>query len=1095
MNIIDPYIFFLKSLFLLGCFLSLTLQLKGQTCVRTDFRTINGTCNNLLEKNRGRAKTPFLREIPAEYGPNDLNKSLVFPNRPNPRAVSNAVFTQGNQSGNDANLSSFVFTWAQFLDHDLTIAQLATTEPSPIVLPPNEPNFTESIAFNRSAVVEGTGIFNPRNQENELTAWMDGSQVYGSDIARANWLRTFHNGKMKTSAGNRLPYNTTDGQKNSLIDPSAPEMDATIDRASKFFVAGDVRAFEQPGLTSLHTLFVREHNRICNELVQLGYREDEYIYQVARKRVGALIQAITYQEFLPAFGVRLDNYSGYQPWVQPEIMNLFATAAYRLGHTMVTDELLVLDDNCLPLRDPISLDQAFLTTKWIESFNIEPILKGLVVQQQEEVDAKIVDGLRNFLFVSPQGNNPFGLDLASLNIQRGRDHGIPNYKTVRSHFLGQNIRFFNEITTNSTLRQQLKSVYNRIEDIDLWVGLLAEDRLSGSILGPTLNEILKVQFERIRNGDFYFYQNDPFFSFSEKNRLTNTTLSDVIKRNTLLINIPNDVFRSTSCQPIANNTCNDAIITATTNQVKITNLAQSAKVEISGPSTGWGQQLICYGNCQADPIVNDLSEGKYAITIQTFNPYCYRRYEVTVSGNGNPCDAQGGDSDGDGICDNQDNCDFTRNTDQADNDGDGIGNACDDTPNGGGNNEADCNSIKIIGGFDDVSISNISSNAKIEILGPSTGWGQQLVCEGNCNGSESVDRLSEGNYAITVQTFNPYCYRRYEVTVSGNGNACDDSDGDGICNNQDNCDFISNVDQADNDRDGIGNACDDTPNGGGASEHTIDCGETIIQYGSGQVQIKGQEGREYFFKINDLNNGWVVPAQCGWNCGNEFIANNISNGRYLVTVYNADWSKHCETEMTRTNSSFIRGTQSRNAPQLAFTAYPANRKVKLQWLTNSGYKISNFEVEHSIDGENFNQIAQFVNKEWADELVYHQTTDKYPATGMNYYRVKEIYLDGSTTYTAIQRVGFHIDLDGVAIFPNPAQETVYLNLKPFLGKQGELTITNQFGQAVKQIDLGAIKEDLIQINTSEFLNGLYYLNIRIDSHVVFTKKVLIHKLY
>ena len=146
--------------------------------------------------------------------------------------------------------------------------------------------------------------------------------------------------------------------------------------------------------------------------------------------------------------------------------------------------------------------------------------------------------------------------------------------------------------------------------------------------------------------------------------------------------------------------------------------------------------------------------------------------------NGDPCANQGGDSDGDGVCDNQDNCDFTANPDQADNDGDGIGNACDDTPNGNG---GDCNDVTVSGSDGKVTINNIPSGAKIEISGPATSWAQQVVCEGgNCNTMEMVSNLTAGEYTITAQTFNPYCYNRITVTVTGGGSGgpCDNQGGD-----------------------------------------------------------------------------------------------------------------------------------------------------------------------------------------------------------------------------------------------------------------------------------------------------------------------------
>ena len=94
-------------------------------------------------------------------------------------------------------------------------------------------------------------------------------------------------------------------------------------------------------LPGLHTIFLREHNRICDRLVKEGFRNDDIIYQMARKEVGALIQAITYQEFLPAIGINLDKYTGYRLTVRPDITNIFATAGYRIGHTMVADDIFL----------------------------------------------------------------------------------------------------------------------------------------------------------------------------------------------------------------------------------------------------------------------------------------------------------------------------------------------------------------------------------------------------------------------------------------------------------------------------------------------------------------------------------------------------------------------------------------------------------------------------------------------------------------------------------------------------------------------------------------------------------------------------------
>lgn len=511
-----------------------------------EFRTYDGTNNNLVNASTwayGATDIPLMRTMDAEYGSLDEFNALGGENRPSPRVVSNTLINQDVSIPNSFDLSSLVFTWGQFLDHDIDLTPESHVEFEPIEVAANDPTFTVDIPFFRSEIHDGTGVTNTRQQTNLITSWIDASNVYGSDETRANWLRTFSDGKMKTSQGDLLPYNTLSGEKSGAIDPNAPSMAGDGGGTLITFVAGDVRAPEQPGLTSLHTLFVREHNRICDQLKQRGVRDDEQIYQMARKQVGALVQAITFNEFLPALGIRLPQYRGYQSSVQPDISNMFATAAYRLGHTMVTEEILLLDDDCAKVDGgTLSLFQGFFNTSVLETYGIETILKGLSAQQQEEIDLKIVDNLRELLF-GPGA----GLDLASLNIQRGRDHGLPDYNTVRKKYTGRSARRFSDITDNQDLAADLESVYQDLNDIDLWVGLLSEDKERNALLGPTLTAILADQFTRLRDGDFYYYQNDPFIDSRQLNDIRSSTLGRIINRNTSLSSIPTIAFFAKQC--------------------------------------------------------------------------------------------------------------------------------------------------------------------------------------------------------------------------------------------------------------------------------------------------------------------------------------------------------------------------------------------------------------------------------------------------------------------------------------------------------------------------------------------------------------------
>ena len=191
-----------------------------------------------------------------------------------------------------------------------------------------------------------------------------------------------------------------------------------------FFVAGDIRVNEQAYLTAMHTLWMREHNRIADELAEeleeelkdLSVSEkNDRLYQLARRRVIAELHAITYNEFLPALlgHNAIPPYKGYFPDVNPGITNEFSTAAFRLGHSMLNSNLLRLKNNGEPIDDgPLSLKEAFFDPSLITDYGIEPYLKGLTAQAAQEIDSKIVGDVRNFLFDDDPSNGGFDLGFA-----------------------------------------------------------------------------------------------------------------------------------------------------------------------------------------------------------------------------------------------------------------------------------------------------------------------------------------------------------------------------------------------------------------------------------------------------------------------------------------------------------------------------------------------------------------------------------------------------------------------------------------------------------------------------------------------------------
>jgi peroxidase len=529
--------------------ISLSINPGGR---HSKYRSYDGKFNNVLSSqtaNWGAADIILFREMPAAYGPTDPRNAMNGVNRPSARKISNVLIDEPVTVFNTRELSTLVYQWGQFLDHEMTLTPTDTIESVPIKLPVDEIVFTEDIPFTRSEFRKIAGFQNSvRQQINLNTSWIDGSVVYGSDTKRARWLRTLSRGKMKTSSGDLLPYNTINGEMTGAIDPTAPSMKNDNGGTTKTFVAGDVRAAENPVLTSIHTLFVREHNRICDRLLREGQRDDEQIYQTARKEVGALIQAITYQEFLPALGITLRAFSGYRADIRPDITNTFATAAYRLGHTMVSDDVLLIDKDCNETGPgEMDLISVFWNPQLVADYGIDVFLKGSASHDQYQTDTKINDVLRNFLFGNPNDPVRFGIDLGSLNIQRGRDHGLPDYNSARRFYTGRPALRFPDITSNDTVATALRTLYGNVNNIDLWIGILSEDHLPGKSVGNTLHAMLKAQFEKLRDGDYYFYLYDPNLPANVKTQVKNTKFSDIIKRNTGLKNITANVFHTEEC--------------------------------------------------------------------------------------------------------------------------------------------------------------------------------------------------------------------------------------------------------------------------------------------------------------------------------------------------------------------------------------------------------------------------------------------------------------------------------------------------------------------------------------------------------------------
>ena len=456
--------------------------------------------------------------------------------RPSPRKVSNMVADQAALTENRRGLSDMTWCWGQFLDHDITLVLPTHDEFVPIMVD-DEDMMAPMIPVMRSESDPNTGtsVDNPRQQINSTTAFIDGSMVYGNTAERAEALRTHAGGRLIMQESGMLPWNVAELEMENPGELPLAEL----------YLAGDVRANENPALISMHTLWVREHNRWADELAAAHSDwTDEELYQHARRLVIGEIQNITYEEFLPGLlgshAPSVDD-AHYDGTMNPSMFNEVSGALYRIGHTMVSTHIMLMnEDGSVPMSGRFLFKDAFFQPTAVTTpSTVDQILKGVAGKRMQEIDPFVVTDLRNFLFVQEGAG---GMDLIAINLQRGRDHGLPSLNQAREALGLPAYQSFNAITSNATIAQALEDAYKQVDQVDLWIGAMAEDHMEGASTGETLMTALAMQFEHLRDGDRFFYLLDDELTPEEKATIRRTTLADVIRWNTGVTTIQDQVF-------------------------------------------------------------------------------------------------------------------------------------------------------------------------------------------------------------------------------------------------------------------------------------------------------------------------------------------------------------------------------------------------------------------------------------------------------------------------------------------------------------------------------------------------------------------------
>ncbi|KAJ0069318.1 hypothetical protein NL108_003252, partial [Boleophthalmus pectinirostris] len=581
-----------------GCSSELQRPKCPSDCLSERYRTITGDCNNRKYPRWGAANIPYSRWLPPEYedvwgAPRGWDPDHTYHNASLPpvRLVSQEVLsTQNNKISLDSTLSHLLVEWGQWIDHDVVLTPQSPSTSAfksgadcshscsqdtpcfPIQIPLSDPRsgIQTCMPFFRSAPSCSEGVLPHRHREqlNAITSFVDASMVYGSSSSLASALRnqSSPHGSMALNSqywDEDLAYMPFLPRIQTHLDPcgprnsSAPPRSAPVGNSTSCFQAGDSRANEHLGMVVLHTLFLREHNRLVKELHLLNHHwSPDTLYQEARKIMGAIHQILTWEHYLPrilgdsAVTDQIPPYKGYDASVDPTIANVFATAAFRFAHVTVQPMVTRLGPGYSTdsQNPPLPLHQSlFASWRVVQQGGIDPVLRGLLLSpaKLQTPGQMMVEELTERLFQA-QGGIP--LDLAALNLQRGRDHGLPGYGTWRRYCgltVPNTTSELADILGNSTLAHKFQLLYGTPHNIDVWVGAISEPALPGGRVGPLLSCLLGRQFRTLRDGDRFWWERKGVFSSSQRKQLHSVSLSRIICDNSHITSVPLDPFTRT----------------------------------------------------------------------------------------------------------------------------------------------------------------------------------------------------------------------------------------------------------------------------------------------------------------------------------------------------------------------------------------------------------------------------------------------------------------------------------------------------------------------------------------------------------------------
>ncbi|XP_032685960.1 dual oxidase-like isoform X3 [Odontomachus brunneus] len=542
----------------------------------TDYHTAkeypgyDGWNNNVGKPELGAVDTPLLRRLPAAYEDGVYQPSIS--NRPNPLELSDELLSGDIGTKSKMGRNALLVFFGQQVVGEILDAQRPACPPEyiNIKIPENHKykhkykNKKTEKPVLRTRYDQRTGHSpnNPRQQLNEITPYLDGGLIYGTSKAWSNVLRTYANGTVQP-----------DGQLASSLSGAYPELNTArlpmanppayhkkyvsprhyTEEVTRYFKLGNPRGNENPFLLTFGIVWFRWHNFLAKHIKR--YHEDwssDQIYNEARKWVIATQQRIVVDEWLPSWlGLDvLPKYEGYNPNIDPQIEQFFQSAAFRFGHTLVPPGVYLRNygrNGCslelYPTRTCNSYwmpeDSFFINST--KNNIVEKLLMGMAIQLCEEEDHKIVEDLRESLFGPLEFSRR---DLMALNIQRARDHGVPDYNSARRAYGLHEVTDISHFNLSNSIKEKFLTLYNSFDNVDIWIGGILE---TGNAPGELFQAIIRDQFQRIRDGDRFWYQNkdNELFTSKEIERIRQVSIYDLLMCITEMDwnDIPKEPFR------------------------------------------------------------------------------------------------------------------------------------------------------------------------------------------------------------------------------------------------------------------------------------------------------------------------------------------------------------------------------------------------------------------------------------------------------------------------------------------------------------------------------------------------------------------------